>query len=137
VEQGASCCYLVTEQGGGCPSTGTGRPFLVGAAIRTASVAREDRGWTIEALLPDTEDLSPAAREALGRAWEADALLEHASIAAFSRFSLELLAARAPGDLIAAAHQAAIEEVGHARTCFTLAQRYRGGAAVGPSPFPF
>jgi hypothetical protein len=132
VPQGASCCYLVTEEGGGC----VGRPFLVAGTPRAAEVVRVDRGWSLGVLAPDTAGLDPEVRRALASAWTADALLEHASIAAFARFSLDLLAVGAPADLVAAAHQAALDEVRHARICFALAQGY-AGAPVGPSAFPF
>ena len=132
VPQGPDCCYLVTEEGGGC----VGRPFLVDDAARTAFAERADRGWSLDVLAPDTAGLDLAARRALAAAWTADALLEHASIAAFSRFSLDLLAVGAPAELVIAAHQAALDEVRHARICFALAQGY-AGAPIGPSAFPF
>jgi hypothetical protein len=37
------------------------------------------------------------------------ALFQHASVASFARFSLELLALGAPPDLVAAAHAAALD----------------------------
>jgi hypothetical protein len=132
VPQSGSCCYMVTEEGGGC----IGRPFLVDDAPRTASIALADRGWSLGVLAPDTTGLDAEVRRVLAAAWAADALLEHASIAAFSRFSLELLAVGGPADLVAAAHQAALDEVRHARICFALAQGY-AGAPMGPSSFPF
>ena len=132
VPQDGLCCYMVTEEGGGC----VGRPFLVDDSARTASVERADRGWSLGVLAPDTTGLDAEVRRALAAAWSADALLEHASIAAFSRFSLELLAVGGPADLVAAAHQAALDEVRHARICFALAQGY-AGAPLGPSTFPF
>lgn len=46
---------------------------------------------------------------------------EHASIASFSRFSLDLLRFAAPPGLIAAAHRAAADEVRHAVLAFGLA----------------
>jgi hypothetical protein len=132
VHQGGDCCYMVTEEGGGC----IGRPFLVDDRARTATAERADRGWSLGVLAPDTRGLDADVRRALAAAWTADALLEHASIAAFSRFSLDLLAIGAPADLVAGAHQAALDEVRHARICFALAQGY-AGAPVGPSAFPF
>jgi hypothetical protein len=132
VPQGPDCCYLVTEEGGGC----IGRPFLVDDAPRTAFAERADRGWSLDVLAPDTTGLDRDVCRALASAWTADALLEHASIAAFSRFSIELLAVGAPADLVIAAHQAALDEVRHARICFALAQGY-AGAPIGPSAFPF
>jgi hypothetical protein len=73
-----------------------------------------------------------AARGELAQLWLADALDEHASIAAFARFSLELLALGAPPDLLARTHQAALDEVDHARLAFALAGRF-GGEPVGPA----
>jgi len=59
--------------------------------------------------------------------------MEHASVAAFARFTLELLAFAAPAELVASASQAMADEVAHARGAFSLASRYRG-QAVGPGP---
>jgi hypothetical protein len=82
------------------------------------------------AVVPDA-----ATRSALARAWLRDAQLEHASVAAFARFSLQLLALGAPPELIAASHQAALDEVAHAQVCFALASRY-AGRALGPGELP-
>jgi hypothetical protein len=57
--------------------------------------------------------------------------MEHASIAAFSRFSLQLLALGAPSDLLMDTARAMADETRHARLCFGLAERY-GLRAVGP-----
>ncbi|HEX4460646.1 MAG TPA: ferritin-like domain-containing protein, partial [Polyangia bacterium] len=59
--------------------------------------------------------------------------MEHASVAAFARFSLELLALGAPSDLVRGAQSAMGDELSHARIAFGLATAY-GGAAVGPGP---
>ena len=48
---------------------------------------------------------SPALRRRLAELWSQDALLEHASIASFSRFALQLLAVAAPPALVAGAHR--------------------------------
>jgi hypothetical protein len=63
------------------------------------------------------------------------ALLEHASVASFARFSLQLMAAGAPASLVEAAHRAALDEIEHARLTFRLASRYEG-RALGPGPLP-
>ena len=44
--------------------------------------------------------MTPAQRALLAEAWTTDALHEHASIASSARFSLELMAAGAPADLV-------------------------------------
>lgn len=56
------------------------------------------------------------------------ALMEHASVAAFARFQLDLLAVAAPPDLVAAAAEAGRDELQHARLCFSLASAYRGSS---------
>jgi hypothetical protein len=71
-------------------------------------------------------------RQRLGRAWLDDALLEHASVAAFARFTLELLALGAPPELVQASQSAALDEIEHAKLCFAAASRYFG-RAVGPA----
>jgi len=69
----------------------------------------------------------------LAAAWLADAQMEHASIAAFARATLELLAVGAPPSLVAGAQRAGLDEVEHAGICFALAGRY-GAGERGPGP---
>jgi hypothetical protein len=90
---------------------------------------------------PDWMGAAPVAavpspvREHLSAYWAREAAFEHASVAAFARASLSLLALGAPPDLIAATHAAAIDEVEHARLCYGLASS-SGGAPRGPGPLP-
>jgi hypothetical protein len=124
------CCYQATI--GGC----TGRPFLVEDRPRTAPLRRASAsGWTAH-LAPQSATLDPAVRARLADAWTADGLAEHASVASFGRFALELLAVGAPADLVAEAHEAALDEIRHARLCLALASAY-AGEPVEPGPFPF
>jgi hypothetical protein len=58
--------------------------------------------------------------------------MEHASIASFNRFSLQLLAVGAPPELLEASQRAGLDEIEHARMAFALAARY-GSEALGPS----
>lgn len=81
----------------------------------------------------DVAAVSPAIRSELARRWADDALDEHASIASFARFSLQLLAVGAPPDLVAGSHAAALDEIGHARCSFAVASRY-AGEPFGPGP---
>lgn len=87
---------------------------------------------------PPVPGLYPAARRELHALWLEAARAEHASIAAFSQLSLELLAAGAPPALLTETLRAAQDEVEHAKRCFALAQAASGpaGAAHGPAPFP-
>jgi hypothetical protein len=93
-----------------------------------------ERGWS-EGERPDLGALTAGERATLAKAWTASGLLEHASVASFSRFSLSLLAAGAPAALVHETHRAALDEIVHARLCFALASAYRG-AAIAPGPFP-
>lgn len=81
---------------------------------------------------PPSSPLDERTAAALHRAWLDDALQEHASVAAFARFTLQMLAVGAPPELIVASQRASLDEVAHTRACFALARRY-GGCDVGPS----
>lgn len=68
--------------------------------------------------------------------WVHDARAEHASVASFSRFSLQLMAVAAPSNLIAGAHSAALDEIRHAQLCFGLAQSFsQDQAPIAPGNF--
>jgi hypothetical protein len=113
------------------PCCAVGRPFLVEGEARTAGlVPRAD--WLCENLTPAVEELSLGDRQALARYWQESALMEHASIAAFSRFVLDLLSLGAPPVLVEQATRAMLDETAHAKACFALAGAY-SGEACGPS----
>lgn len=65
----------------------------------------------------------------VGELWMAQALAEHASVAAFARFVLHLMQLGAPPDLLHSAIEAMDDEVNHAQLCFKLAERFRGHPA--------
>lgn len=109
-----------------------GRPFLVAGAARVAPLVRRS-DWC-SALAPDTAGLAAVSRAVLAAHWTEIALMEHASIAAFARFALELLSLGAPASLVAETHAAIADETAHARDAFALASAY-GGAKVGPGDF--
>jgi hypothetical protein len=131
-EPGLRYCTLQEDghrecQDGGCA---IGRPFLVDDCARTAGLAaRSD--WSDPALHPAIADHDATLRAMLAEAWEHVALMEHASIAAFARFAMQLLALGAPPELLVRTHDAMRDETKHARLAFALASAYRG-APVGP-----
>src|SRR5262249_9765660 len=92
-----------------------GRPFLVEGQARTAKIrARED--WRASRTPPlSMQGLSHDQRERLARAWSEIALMEHASIAAFARFVLQLTSLGAPPELVEASNAALADETRHAR----------------------
>jgi hypothetical protein len=116
------------------PSCVFGRPFLVRGTAQTAGLER--RGdWQASDLVPDVARLGVRRREALGNAWAAMAKMEHASIAAFARFALQLLSVGAPASLLEQTHQAMRDETEHAKMCFALASHY-SGRPLGPAALP-
>jgi hypothetical protein len=121
-QEGSSCCYEVVTSG---TCGGIGRPLMVEAQAVTAAVTRGARDWH-DALTFDASNLSEAQRRAIADAWTHDALFEHASVASFARFALELMALGAPPELLAGAHQAALDEVAHAKLCFGVASHFAG-----------
>ncbi len=102
----------------------SGRPLREGDAAKVASVSSR-RTWLGD-VRPRVAGLDGKARSERAARWLEDARMEHASIAAFSRLSLELMALGAPPELIESAHRAALDEVRHARLCFALASAYAG-----------
>ncbi len=121
------CCYHWFEY---C----SGRPLLDGGEGVMAP-ARSSNAWLADDVEPSIEGLSDRARRALAAAWLEDALREHASIAAFSRATIELLAVAAPPELVEACQHATLDEIDHARRCFSLATAY-AGRPLGPGPLP-
>ena len=109
------------------------RPFLIGNSLRSsAPTIRTD--WSSRRIAESSAlGVDDKTRAALANAWQQDALEEHASVAAFSRFALHLLSVGAPPALVAAAQRAALDEIRHARDAFALAHRY-GRRDVGPAP---
>ncbi len=79
--------------------------------------------------------IDPTVRDELAARWRDNGRTEHASVAAFARLTLDLLAVGAPPSLIAAAQRDALDEVRHAETCFALA-RAIDGRAHSPGAFP-
>lgn len=115
------------DQGDKCSE---GRPFIVGGRARVATPC-ETTGWT--GGLAACPPLDAHDQVVLAAHFTAAGLAEHASIAAFARFALELLALGAPAELVEACTRAMTDEIRHARDCFALASRYTG-APVGPGP---
>jgi hypothetical protein len=118
---------------GGCLPLSVRRPFLVGSSMRSAAPAAR-RDWSRSVPRPASEP-DAVTGEALAQSWLRDALEEHASVAAFARFTMLLLSAGAPPDLVVGSQRASLDEIHHAQACFALAQRY-GRRAYGPALLP-
>lgn len=81
----------------------------------------------------DTDDAS--TRDALAAQWRENGRTEHASVAAFARLTLDLMALGAPPDLVADANRDALDEIRHTELCFGLA-RAIDGRSESPGAFP-
>ena len=121
--------------GGGCvvvdgsrqcvgPAPICGRPFLVEGVERLAEL-RSGSDWAGDRPCA-VDSLTPAERGVATEFWARSALMEHASIAAFARFTLQLMHLGAPRELIERSQQAMLDETAHAKACFALASRYLG-----------
>jgi hypothetical protein len=103
---------------------------LVSDLPRVAEIApRTD--WLDASLTPNLSGLSPQQRAELAAHWARLGQMEHASIAAFARFNLQLLSLAAPAELVTACQRALVDETNHTRLCFGLASQY-AGTSLGP-----
>ena len=109
----SGCCYEFTRM------CGEGRPFLVCGEARVASLHGRNSHHVDEYALALCDD------------WARDALAEHASVAAFARLTLYLMAAGAPAALIEKSQRASLDELGHAEFCFAQASKH-AGESVAP-----
>lgn len=114
-----------------------GRPLLVTDGPRTArTIARTD--WSLlaassesNALVAFRVSLDAPERSRIASHWQDVAAMEHASVASFARFVLELMSLGAPPELLAEAQQAGSDEIAHAQIAYGLAGIY-GTQHVGP-----
>jgi hypothetical protein len=128
-----SCFFDPREGRRICSGAVCGRPFLVDEQARVATTVREATWNAPLDALPDVTSLTPFQRAAEAARWTRMGQLEHASIAAFARFSLQLLSLGAPPELVEGCTAALADETEHARLCFRLASAY-AGHPVGPGP---
>jgi len=123
----AVCCYHWFDY---C----SGRPLLTGDDDAVVAPVRSGRTWLSEQVPQDMlGGPDDNQRRLLAEAWLGDAQMEHASVAAFARAALELMAVGAPPELLAGCAEAGADEVRHAQMCFALAAAY-GGVALEPGP---
>jgi hypothetical protein len=125
------CCYDVITESFPCY---VGRTFFIDEGVVTAKL-RRGLGWS-ERMRPDVSRIDRRTLRALGEAWARDGLFEHASVASFARFAMQLLAVGAPAELLRQTHLAAADEVNHAEMSFALAAAYLC-EPVEPAELPF
>jgi hypothetical protein len=86
-------------------------------------------GSIFDAIIPE------AQRAQAANYWAKLAMMEHASVASFSRFSLELMSIGAPTDLLALVHQAALDEVRHTQISLDMANHF-SATTFAPGALP-
>jgi hypothetical protein len=132
-EEGSVCNFdgarRVCEEGGPV----CGRPFLVEGTALLAPLSSTPFGEPGARV--DAACLDAATRETLGRYWAEIGLMEHASIAAFARFALQLMHVGAPLSLLEATQRAMFDETEHAKACFGIASGLLG-RSVGAGKLP-
>jgi len=124
-----ACCYAQPVM---CTPPWVGRALRDDddAVLRASAQRRDD--W-IEVRPPVDDLLTEPQRAAVAAHYAEVAAGEHASIASFAHASLELMAHGAPPELLAGTHQAALDEIEHARLAYCLASEY-GLESIGPGP---
>ncbi|MEM9696287.1 MAG: hypothetical protein AAGA56_27325 [Myxococcota bacterium] len=129
-EYAEMCCYDVFSERS---RPVRGRPYasvsgeLVVADVESHPEIAPNRYRAHAARLP------PEVRRRLASQWLHDARMEHASVAAFGRLGLQLMAHGAPLDLVARCHRAAGDEVRHAALCLEVASGLSESSfALGP-----
>jgi hypothetical protein len=110
-----------------------GRPFVIAHAPRLASVVASSAWLGASEVTGIDLPLDPGVARRLAEHWTRIGLMEHASVAAFARFTLQLLALGAPLELVQRSTEAQADETRHASLAFQMASLY-GAAAVGPAP---
>ena len=116
------CCHAIPLSFAECV---VGRPLTVDGEVRTGGLGSAT-GWRSD-LAIDASQLNDTMRAQVA-AWWADAgEHEHASIASFSRFLLDLMALGAPRELVVGTTQAIDDEVRHAVRLLRDRISVRGG----------
>jgi hypothetical protein len=141
-ERGQVCTVARSDPSGrrscSADSCTPGRPFLIGEEARLATLAARADWLAAAALLPDAPSvlhLDASERSDRAAHWARVGQMEHASIAAFARFSMQLLSLGAPASLVEETTRAMHDETVHAKLAFSLASAY-AGEAIGPGPLP-
>jgi len=112
-----------------CPSPG--RPFTVDGAFRipTSLVGNTDGSnagntWKMNDV-PSVRTNSSLS-QVIAMEFSDQGEGEHASVASFARHTLQLLSMGAPGSLLMGSQKAALDEIKHAKMCYSIAETFLG-----------
>ena len=124
----AECCYAVELGFDYCLE---GRPFTVDGQARLANV-QQRTGWCEPLELGvDLDALPEDLRIEIAESWGEAGTHEHASVASFARFMMDLMSLGAPRSLVEATTKAIDDEIRHANACFSIGSVY-AGYPLGP-----
>ncbi|MBX3215914.1 MAG: hypothetical protein KF850_27995 [Labilithrix sp.] len=111
-----------------------------GRALRDAPPPASFAGWSAAGLsdgptsrrwLLGDDGVDDATRSGLAAAWQETARSAHRTVASSTRRALDLVTLSAPPELVASAHEDALDRIRRAKLCFALA---RGIDGRGPLP---
>lgn len=109
-----------------------GRAFTVDGLARWSEPCF-DPEWTRDVPAPPVPVLEAADGERVTAHWLERAATEHAAVAAFAQFTLDLVHFGAPPRLLSGAARAMAQEVEHARLCYAIAS-VLAGEPIAPGP---
>jgi bacterioferritin (cytochrome b1) len=131
-----SCCYetLAQQTEGSCmpPDVTEGRPLMCDGVAQVATIGI-GRSW-IEGPSPKYSQRTKEQRHVLATFWLRTAQLEHASVASFHQFGLDLMRFGASPDLLMRTSKAAMDEISHAKAAFAITEGFLGHP-VSPEEF--
>ena len=122
-----TCCYdtLAQPTGEVCmpPDVVEGRPLMCDGVAQVATI--EIGNTWIEGPSSESMGLNMEQRQILGYIWLRTAQLEqHASVASFHQFGLDLMRFGASPDLLMRTSKAAMDEISHAKAAFSITEGF-------------
>ena len=120
------CCYDTLAQNTG-PYTCDyveGRPLMCEGVAQVASIGM-GMSW-VEGPLAESHQLTMQERQILSGFWLRTAQMEHASVASFHQFALDLMRFGAPPELLMRVSKATMDEISHAKAAFAITEGFLG-----------
>jgi hypothetical protein len=120
------CCYDTLAQNMG-PYTCDyveGRPLMCEGFAQVASIGM-GMSW-VEGTVADSHQLTMEQRQILSTFWLRTAQMEHASVASFHQFALDLMRFGANPELLMRTNKAIMDEISHAKAAFAITEGFLG-----------
>ena len=133
-----TCCYDTLAKTGGplCedvpPAPTEGRPLIFNGVAQAASISL-GTAWS-KGPLAEARQLTLEQRQILCEFWLRTAQMEHASVASFHQFALDLMRFGASPELLMRTNKAITDEISHAKAAFAITEGFLG-QSVSPGEF--